>query len=348
MSETEDYIRQHFRRQGDACERLGSPFNAMLCRILADNLDETTKVGHKILTWPGTAGDDALALRLCGGLHVLVLSDADPKLAALYPPHLSDWERLRLILPEILTRNEEALLQALQSAPQTNEIARSGMLLPGFLAIARETGLPLSLHEIGSSAGLNLLFDLFHYSMGNAAWGDANSPVQLSPEVRGQVPPLDGELQILSRYGSDISPIEVENDKDRLRLRSYVWPDQALRLERLDAALGLGLKTLFSVVKSDAEAFVHNMLSDRKPNVATVLFHSIMWQYMPENTRAAIVSAMEAAGAEATEKAPLAWLRMEPLVISDPHATLSLTLWPNGETRHLAKCDYHGRWIEWF
>ena len=38
---------------------------------------------------------------------------------------------------------------------------------------------------------------------------------------------------------------------------------------------------------------------------------------------------------------------MEPLDTRDPHATLSLTLWPGGETRHLAKCDYHGRWIEW-
>jgi hypothetical protein len=347
MSKSEDYIRQHFRRQGDACEKLGSPFNATLCRTLADNLDETTKVGHQSLTWAGNAGDDALALRLCGGLHALVLSDADPKLAALYPPNLPDWERLRLILPEILTRNEAALLKALQSAPQTNEIARSGMLLPGFLTIARETGLPLSLHEVGSSAGLNLLFDLFHYSMGDAAWGDRNSPVRLAPEVRGQVPPLGGELKVLSRHGSDISPIDIANDRDRLRLRSYVWPDQALRLERMDAALGLGRKTPFNIVKADAEVFVRAMLSDRQDDATTVLFHSIMWQYMPESTRQAITGAMEDAGKEATDKAPLAWLRMEPLAISDPHATLALTLWPHGETRHLAKCDYHGRWIEW-
>jgi hypothetical protein len=37
---------------------------------------------------------------------------------------------------------------------------------------------------------------------------------------------------------------------------------------------------------------------------------------------------------------------MEPLGEA-PHATLSRTLWPGGETRRLAKCDYHGRWIEW-
>ncbi|TJW42734.1 MAG: DUF2332 family protein, partial [Mesorhizobium sp.] len=37
----------------------------------------------------------------------------------------------------------------------------------------------------------------------------------------------------------------------------------------------------------------------------------------------------------------------EPLAINDPFATLSLTRWPGGATRHLARCDYHGRWIEW-
>lgn len=68
---------------------------------------------------------------------------------------------------------------------------------------------------------------------------------------------------------------------------------------------------------------------------------------MPQATRSEIVAVLDEAGTEATADAPIAWLRMEPLSTSDPCATLSLTMWPGGETRHLAKCDYHGRWIEW-
>ena len=78
-----------------------------------------------------------------------------------------------------------------------------------------------------------------------------------------------------------------------------------------------------------------------------MLFHSIMWQYLPDTTKQAITSTLLEAGASATRKTPIAWLRMEPLDTRASHATLSLTLWPGGETRHLAKCDYHGRWIEW-
>ena len=106
-------------------------------------------------------------------------------LAAVYPPQEASETELRNACRKQSRRHDLELLASLDSAPQTNEIARSAMLLPGFLAIARETVLPLTLHEIGSSAGLNLLFDRFHYRYGDVEWGDTASPVRLAPEVRG-------------------------------------------------------------------------------------------------------------------------------------------------------------------
>ena len=340
-------IRDHFETQAKACDGLGSPFTARLCRTLAGLLDENTRTGRRLLEWPGNPRDDALALRLCGGLHALVLSGSDGRLAAIYPPQQVDDETMRLVLKEAIERNDEALFTALDNAPQTNEIARSGMLLPGFLAIARETGLPFALHEIGSSAALNLQFDRFFYRCGEAEWGDAASPVRLAPELRGKLPPLEGKVTVASRRGCDVAPVDIGKTADRLRLRSYIWADQSLRLERLDAAIDLAASTAFTLEKADAADFVRVKLETRQAGSVFVLFHSIMWQYMPQSTRNAITEALEEAGKEASGDAPIAWLRMEPLSTSDPYATLSLTLWPGGETRHLAKCDYHGRWIEW-
>ena len=93
--------------------------------------------------------------------------------------------------------------------------------------------------------------------------------------------------------------------------------------------------------------FVQRKFRGQEAGTARVLFHSIMWQYLPDTAKQAITSILLKAGATATPETPIAWLRMEPLDTRDPHATLSLTLWPGGETRHLARCDYHGRWIEW-
>lgn len=340
-------IRAHFHNQADACDQLGSPFTARLCRALASVLDGRTAVGRKLLGWPGDARADALALRLCGGLHALVLSDTDAGLAKIYPPETADDQAIASAVPDALIRNEAHLLAMLESAPQTNEIARSGMLLPGFLAISRDSGLPLELAEIGASAGLNLLFDSFGYRYRENGWGSTVSPVQLAPDIRGQAPPLSGNLQVAARAGCDIAPIRISDQAQRLRLRSYVWADQALRLERLDAAIGLAEQAPPLLVRQGAEEFVEDCLAGRKPDVAFVLFHSIMWQYMPETTRAEILQLLQAAGAVATRQSPLYWLRMEPLVAGDPFATLSLTSWPGGTTRALARCDYHGRWIEW-
>lgn len=339
-------VRSHFHNQADACDQLGSPFTARLCRVLASVLDDQSAVGRKVLRWPGDPRADALALRLCGGLHALLLSGADAELAKIYPPETADDLAIASAIPNALARNEAHLLEMLESAPQTNEIARAAMLLPGFLAIARESGLPLELAEIGSSAGLNLLFDRFHYRYGEKDWGVA-SPVQLAPDVRGLVLPLSGELRVIDQAGCDIAPIRISDQAQRLRLRAYVWADQRLRLERLDAAISLAAQEQPALVKQGAAEFLQQRLSARRPDAAFVLFHSIMWQYMPPATRARIVELLEAEGAAADAGSPLYWLRMEPLAAGDPYATLSLTSWPGGTTRALARCDYHGRWIEW-
>ncbi|NGN41972.1 DUF2332 family protein [Mesorhizobium sp. CGMCC 1.15528] len=340
-------IREHFVHQAAACDALGSPFTGRLSRALSVVLDRSTRTGARVLDWEGHTREDALSLRLCGGLHALVLSGTDGRLAAIYPPNEADEAAIAAALPEAISRNDDRLLAALASAPQTNEIARSGMLLPGFLTIASETGLPLALHEIGSSAALNLLFDRFFYRYGDVEWGDPASPVRLAPDMRGKPVPLESTLKIVSRNGSDIAPVDIGLDADRLRLRSYIWADQTARLERIDAAISVAETTPFSLEKADAADFVKSRLASRPPGETFVLFHSIMWQYMPSATKAVIAAALEEAGRAATLGAPIVWLRMEPVSTTDKYATLSLTLWPDGETRHLARCDYHGRWIEW-
>ena len=171
------------------------------------------------------------------------------------------------------------------------------------------------------------------------------------------MPPLEGTLTVRSRAGCDIAPIDSGDPVARLRLRSYVWADQATRLARLDAALAIAAEFPPQLVRADAADFVAQALAGRAAGGGFVLSHSIMWQYLPDAARAAVTAHMEEAGAAATPAAPVFWLRMEPLSSSGPFATLSLTQWPGirgpvargpgGGTRRLARCDYHGRWIEW-
>ena len=68
-------------------------------------------------------------------------------------------------MTDVISRHDTRLFDGLSRAPQTNETARASALYPGLLEIARLTGLLLSLHEIGASAGLNLMADRFAHEI---------------------------------------------------------------------------------------------------------------------------------------------------------------------------------------
>ena len=346
MTARTDLIRAAFTEQAAACRRLGSPFTATLLDLLAERLDPESAVGATVLGWAGDPYPDALALRLTGALHGLVLDGTDPRLKAVYPPADADTEGLWVAVEAALHDHAGRINEWLGHPPQTNEVARAGMILPGLLAIARDTGLPLRLLEFGSSGGLNLNCDRFHYVYGDAKWGNAGSPVRLSPKVRGAVPPLGGDLRVAQRAGCDANPLDPRNPENRLRLMAFTWPDQSERLARQNAALDLAAASNVKVARQDAADWVEARLAEPSSGLCTVIMHTVVWQYLPKHTKTRIAAALQAHGASATDDSPLAWLRMEGIG-GRGYAELSLTLWPTGETHVLANCDWHGRWIEW-
>lgn len=341
-------FREHARWQAHWCAALGSPFMETLCTLIADRLDPATPLGRRLDTWPGNPQDDALMLRLAGGLHARVRGGKAPALAALYPPNPApDPDTLWAALaPQLAGR---APLPWLDSAPQTNEVARSAVLMGGFLTIAAETGLPLALLEAGCSAGLNLVPDRYRFRLGQLDAGP-DSCLQLEPVWVGPSPP-DATLHIESRAGVDLNPLDVADPAQRARLLAYVWPDQPQRLDRMARAMAITAEDPPEIVAGDAAPFVEARANPRN-GVATTLFHSIAFQYFPPDTQARIRAHMEQAGARATAKAPLAWLRfeMDTAVAStdDTEApTLRLKLWPGGADRLLAHAHPHGKLVHW-
>jgi hypothetical protein len=346
MNARADAVRRAFAGQAAACRQLGSPFMGCLLDLIAERLDPGSVVGRAVFGWAGDPMPDALALRLAGALHGLALNGTDARLAAVYPPASLDGEAVWKAVDAALSDHAPRILDWLERPPQTNVVARSAMFLPGLLVIARQTGLPLRLLEFGASAGLNLNFDRFHYDYGQASWGDPESPVRIAPRTRGPVPPLDGDLVVAKRAGCDANPLDPREPRDRLRLIAYTWPDRTERLNRQAAALVVAANGDIRVVQEDAVDWVEARLDEVEPGLCTVVLNTVVWQYLPKPKQDRIAGALHDRGASATADTPLAWLRMES-VGEWGHAGLSLTLWPGGETRMLANCDWHGRWIEW-
>ncbi|MBR9765279.1 MAG: DUF2332 family protein [Rhodobacteraceae bacterium] len=328
----------HFLKQADACDSLGSPFTGALLRLLVSGMPGGA-VARRIAGWdPEALGPDAVALRLAGGLHALVLQGRDTALAACYPPQRGD---LAPVLSGVFSAHEAHLLRWLDSAPQTNEIRRSAaLILAASLLAVRFPGLPLQLSELGASAGLNLQFDRYAMEIGGAHFGPAAPLLTLAPDWQGELPP-QAPYSVAEARGVDLNPLDPGAPDDLLRLRSYLWADQPDRMARLEAARAGAVPP---VDRGDAADWLEARLSAPAGGRVHLVYHTIAWQYFPAATRARCEAALARAGAAARPDAPLARLSLE-ADGARPGAALQLTIWPGGETTALGRVDFHGRWL---
>ncbi|GAB1480635.1 DUF2332 domain-containing protein [Paracoccaceae bacterium] len=338
-----DDLLSAFEGQARACEGLGSAFTAGLMRLLPGVIAEDSGLSRLMAGWSGDLGPSgaSVPLRLAGGLHYLVLTGQAPGLSACYPPQTG--AGLALPLSWALRDQDGFLTGWMSNAPQTNEVGRSAVLLAAAAAVARCSGLPLQVSELGASAGLNLNFARYSLEVEGVSVGAPGAALPLCPQWRG-VPPLAGPVAVAEARGVDLNPLDP--GADGLRLMSYVWPDQAARLERLRAALALAADHPPRVDRGDAAGWLEARLAQGWKGRCHLVCHTIAHQYFPGETQARIALAMEKAGAGATPDAPLAWVGME-ADATPGSAAVSLRLWPGDRQVALGRAGFHGQWVEW-
>lgn len=339
------------RQQAQFCAALGAPFTSAVCDVLAATVPPRSLTGLRLDAWPGEPMTDALPMRLTGALHHLVRAGRAPGLAALYPPAQPPTATaLAAALAGLFADAElDSFVAAfLDSAPQTNEAGRAGALMPGLLQVAAATGLPLSLMELGASAGLNLNMDRFACDLGGVQVGDAASAVIVRPRWEGPPPP-SARLEIAARAGVDLAPLDAADPAVAARLLAFIWPDQPERLVRTEAAIALARRCPPQLHRDDAADWLEQNLA-LADGVATLVYHSIAFQYFPATAQARIVAKLEAAGAQATAARPLAWLRMEmddPANPSLPAIRLALWRGAGREETLLGHAHAHGTFVRW-
>jgi hypothetical protein len=346
VSEVVARVRGAFRSQGQSCAHLGSPFMAQLMPLIAERLTAETALGQRILSWEGDVGPagQSVPLRTAGALHALVLAGSAPSLAAAYPPATADDDTLWDAVDAAMTEHADRVLEALERAPQTNEIRRSAILLPALWWVLAQTGdRPIALSELGASAGLNLMLDRFAIETPDGRAGPDGSPVRLRPEWRAPPPPARA-LRVVDRAGVDRHPIDAGDPADALRLMSYLWPDQPDRMAMTRGAIGMGPAR---PDEGDAAPWLKARLTSRPGACLHVVYTTVAWQYFPKETQEACTRALETAGAVATAEAPLVHIAFEADGRRDGGALVA-RLWPHApEPKTLARADFHGRWVDW-
>jgi hypothetical protein len=342
---------QRFILQALACEGLGSPLYAGLLRHAAGDLlagGPTAQVLDGHLDDPGRT---ALALRMLGGVHALVLTGHASELARFYPSAGGTagagpgaglaWPAMR----DVLAAHRDEVRSWLGHPPQTNEVGRGAALVGALGRLAAESRYPVRLFEVGASAGLNLRADQFRITGDGVSYGPPASPVQLTGGWQGRPPaPAQVEIEVVQRTGGDLAPVDPVTPAGRLRLCSYVWADQADRFDRLRGACDLAAVVPAVLRAESADETIARITPER--GTWTVLWHSIMRQYLDQEQNDRLDEAVAAIGATATAPAPFAHISLE-LVKGTPDSPVELTTWPGAHRQVLGTAPPHGVPVTW-
>ena len=246
----EQPLSDHFRGFATVAERDGGTTYPAICRGVADDV-----VVLSLLD--GAPLPQRRPLLLLAAVHYLLLAGADHPLAAYYdtvaevrgtaadPGPAAD---VTAAFTDFCRAHRAELERLIATrTTQTNEVGRCTALMPGLCHIASlyRWEVPLSLLDLGTSAGLNLLFDDYGYTY-RAAVGDATltagptgSGVDLECSARDDLSELP-ELRfptMAERVGLDLSPVDPFSDDAALWLLACQWPDNPARFGRLRAAL---------------------------------------------------------------------------------------------------------------
>lgn len=330
------------------CDEHGAPLYGELMRGLAVDWRGGGVTRRLCERFDGTPPGHAVQLRVLGALHRLVLRGEAPELAPYCRtaggtrPPAGAWT----VAERLLREHEPWVARQITLPPQTNEVGRATPLAVLLGAACVRAGLhEIRLLEIGASAGLNLGVADFRITGDGFAWGPADADVRLDDVVRGvpdDVRALAPRVRVVAAAGCDLDPVDVRDPAGREWLESFVWPDHVERFTRLRAALRRRATEPPSVERAEAGSWLANRLAGPAPDgVLTVVWHSVMQQYVPGEAWRRIEAEIEGARA----RMPLAHVALEPVVLADARGH---GLWLDGEVVGHAQPHgvptFWGRW----
>ena len=193
-------------------------------------------------------------------------------------PAPASYDALRAVLVE-----QEPAVRAtvMARATQTNEVGRLATLVP---VLGLVEG-PLSLIEVGASAGLCLFPDRYDYSWPPAgALRGSGGPV-LTARASGPLPVPAAHPLVAWRGGVDLNPLDVSDADAMAWLENLVWPEQDERRARLRAAIEVARREPPLLRRGDLFDHVEGLVEEASPHGTPVVFHSAVIAYLEEPAR---------------------------------------------------------------
>nr|WP_182914405.1 DUF2332 domain-containing protein [Paenibacillus sp. 1011MAR3C5] len=162
---------------------------------------------------------------------------------------------------------------------QTNEVRRCAYLYPVFCSIYASMQRPLSLIEIGTSAGLQLHGDRYGYSYSSkpgTIYGNPDSELVLASEMRGKDWPelLHLSPPVTDRIGIDLHVNDLSEAEDLLWLQALIWPEHAERRADFDRAAAIAKRNKARLVQGNGVKLLAELAAETDAESVLCVYHT--------------------------------------------------------------------------
>lgn len=310
-----------------------------------------------------------------GAVHFLLLKKPSTELATFYPSiNSSPKSKLPFdLFKEFCIANAESIKAILATKiVQTNALNRSAYLMPIIFSLFEENT-TINLIDIGTSAGLNLNFDLYEYDYG-AKGKFGNSSVKIDSEIRGGELPnfstmkrasipifyressgsskhfLRKPITIKNKIGIDQNPLDIKVPQNALWLKALIWPDRQQRFQRMAQAIELAQDSTIELIKAVEVNDFKRIIQNQDIGIPLVIYHTHVLYQFTQVAKTAFWAMLDEIGqardfyylaAEATSVLRNDYGRTGVLV--------ELTSYKNGvkSSKLVAVTNGHADWVEW-
>lgn len=284
-----------------------------------------------------------------GAVHYLLLSGVDHELRECYPTISRHPRSVDDAFPRFKDfchqyRNElRHLLQT--KLVQTNEIRRCTYLYPSFCYIYHRAEKPLALIEIGTSAGLQLLWDKYSYSYPGipGRYGDRDSRVHLTAELpNGQRPALSNRIPpVASKVGVDLHVINLADAGDVLWMQALIWPEHEDRRTLFAQAVQLWKAHSVTLIEGDGVLLLPGLADQAPTDSVLCVFHTHVANQMPDALKWELLDTIKSISATRDV------FHLYNNVFDSGKLHLDYFIEGTEFNAILADTDGHGRWFDW-
>ncbi|XEC92980.1 DUF2332 domain-containing protein [Paenibacillus tarimensis] len=280
-------------------------------------------------------------------VHYLLLKGKEHVLQAYYPSIVDDPkdpETAFVWFKDFCLNYTNELIPLLQNKlVQTNEVRRCAYLYPSFCYIYEQTKKPLALIELGTSAGLQLLWDKYRYTYNSGEmYGNVYSELDIACEMRGEGLPffLNQSPPVSSRIGLDLHVNNLNNPEDYLWLKSLIWPEHKERIVMFQKAARCLRGESVELIEGNGVRLMSEVASKIQEDHTVCIFHTHVANQLSKVDKTELLDRIQQLG-----RSRKVFHLYNNLWDEDLH----LDCYVDGELDELvlAETDGHGRWFEW-